>query len=79
MINIRTCSDSGNAFIELLKYMATNGDVQQQTIEVNRTSPSMKKKSIEPPLRINNEHTSSDDVNAQISIADYFRLLFCLL
>ena len=63
MINIRTCADSGNAFIELLKYIASNGDVQQQIIEANRTSSSTKKKSIDPPLRISNEQTSSDDVN----------------
>jgi hypothetical protein len=69
MIHIRSCSDSANALIELLKYVLTDGDLQQQTNEISRSSTPIEKKRIDRPVRmlndeiINNEQLITDDVN----------------
>ncbi len=69
MIHIRSCSDSANALIELLKYVLTDGDLQQQTTEISRSSTPIKKKKHDRPVRmlndeiINNEQLTTDDVN----------------
>ena len=69
MIHIRSCSDSANALIELLKYVITDGDLQQpQTNEISRSSTPIEKKRVDRPLRIvndetiNNEQLITDDV-----------------
>jgi hypothetical protein len=72
MIHIRSCSDSANALIELLKYVLTEGDLQQQqqqTNEISRSSTPVERKRIDRPVRmlndevINNEQLTNDHVN----------------
>lgn len=70
MIHIRSCSDSANALIELLKYVLTEGDLQQQQAnEISRSSTPVERKRIDRPVRmlndeiINNEQLTNDDVN----------------
>jgi len=73
MIHIRSCSDSANALIELLKYVLTDGDLQQQTNEISRSSTPIEKKRIDRPVRmlndeiINNEQLITDDVNIRFN------------
>jgi len=69
MVHIRSCSDSANALIELLKYVLTDGDLQPQQInEISRSSTPIERKRSDRPLRmlndeiINNEQLTIDDV-----------------
>jgi hypothetical protein len=60
MIHIRSCSDSANALIELLKYVISEGDLQpqqQQANEISRSSTPIEKKRIDRPVRIVNDAT----------------------
>ena len=69
-IHIRSCSDSANALIELLKYVITDGDLQQQqqTTENSRSSTPIAKRKHDRPVRmlndeiINNEQLNNDHV-----------------
>ena len=63
IIRIRSCSDSANALIELLKYVLTDGDLQQQTNEISSSSVSTEKKRTDRPIRILNDGTM---INEQI-------------
>ncbi|CAF0936928.1 unnamed protein product [Adineta steineri] len=77
MIHIRTCSDSANALSELLKYVVTHGDLQQQqqqqqqTHETGRSSTPIERVRIDRPVRmmseetINNEQSKIDDTSHQ--------------
>ena len=76
-IHIRSCSDSANALIELLKYVLTDGDLQQQqqlqqtttTTENSRSSTPIAKRKHDRPVRmlndeiIKSEHITTDDVD----------------
>jgi hypothetical protein len=79
MIHIRSCSDSANALIELLKYVLTDGDLQQPTNEISRSSTPIERKRTDRPIRIvkdetiNNEQLTTDDVKIK------FRVSFLLL
>lgn len=75
MIHIRTCSDSANALIELLKYVITDGDLQQQqaqqqTNEISRSSTPIERKRSDRPVRmisdetLNNEQLATDNVSS---------------
>jgi hypothetical protein len=76
MIHIRSCSDSANALIELLKYIITEGDLQQQTNEISRSSTPVERKRIDRPVRmlndkiINNEQLTTDDVKMKFKIKE---------
>jgi hypothetical protein len=62
MIHIRSCSDSANALIELLKYILTDGDLQQPqqaTTEISRSSTPIEKKRIDRPVRMLDDETSN--------------------
>jgi hypothetical protein len=73
MIHIRSCSDSANALIELLKYVMTDGDLQQpQTNEISRSSTPIEKKRIDRPVRIVNDET----INNEQLITDDVMILF---
>lgn len=71
-IHIRSCSDSANALIELIKYVITDGDLQQQqqqqTTENSRSSTPIAKRKHDRPVRmlndeiINNEQLNQDHV-----------------
>ena len=81
MIHIRSCSDSANALMELLKYILTDGDLQQQqqqqTNEISRSSTPVERKRLNRPVRmlndeiVNNEQSTSEDVK-MISNIDFF-------
>jgi len=69
MVHIRSCSDSANALIELLKYVLTDGDLQpQQTNEISRSSTPIERKRSDRPVQmlnneiVNNEQLTIDDV-----------------
>lgn len=75
-IHIRSCSDSANALIELLKYVITDGDLQQQQqqqpmTENSRSSTPIAKRKHDRPVRmlndeiINNEQLNNDHVRNQ--------------
>lgn len=71
MIQIRCCSDSGNAFIELLKYSLADGDLQtmQQNTEASRSSTPIEKKRTSLPIRmvsdgtVHESQSTKDEVN----------------
>ncbi|CAF3761845.1 unnamed protein product [Rotaria sordida] len=68
MIHIRSCSDSANALIELLKYVLTDGDLQQPTTnETSRSSTPIERKRNDRPVRILNDDTMN---NEQLTIDD---------
>ena len=81
MIQIRSCSDSANALIELLKYVITEGDLQQppqqqqQTNEVSRSSTPIERRRSHRPVRmisdetLNNEQLTTDDVSKRFRLA----------
>lgn len=81
MIHIRSCSDSANALIELLKYVVTDGDLQQPqqttTNEISRSSTPIERKRIDRPVRmlndeiINNEQLTPDDVYIHANVLFY--------
>ncbi|UJR38243.1 hypothetical protein I4U23_030916 [Adineta vaga] len=81
MIHIRSCSDSANALIELLKYVITEGDLQQQqqvqqTNEISRSSTPIERKRSDRPVRmisdetLNNEQLSSDNTSNQMLLLE---------
>ena len=79
MIHIRCCSDSGNALIELLKYVLTDGDLQQPQIhETSRSSTPVEKKRVNRPIRMVNDETVhddqsfTDDVNETFDLPEFF-------
>lgn len=73
MIHIRSCSDSANAMIELLKYVLTDGDLQPPTNEISRSSTPVERKRNDRPIRILNDDTTNnvqstvDDVNIKLN------------
>jgi hypothetical protein len=75
MIHIRSCSDSANALIELLKYVLTDGDLQQPTNEISRSSTPIERKRMDRPIRIvkdetiNNEQLTPDDVKIKFRVS----------
>jgi hypothetical protein len=85
MVHIRSCSDSANALIELLKYVLTDGDLQpQQTNEISRSSTPIERRRSDRPVQmlnneiINNEQLTTDDVKFIIfnKEKDDFKVLF---
>jgi hypothetical protein len=63
IIHIRSCSDSTNALIELLKYVLTNGDLPQPTPEISRSSIPVERKKQDRPVRIlNNEVINNEQL-----------------
>ncbi|CAF3407371.1 unnamed protein product [Rotaria socialis] len=76
MIHIRSCSDSANALIELLKYVITDGDLQQPTNEIRRSSTPVERKRNDRPVRllnddtINNEQLTIDDTSNQMLLIE---------
>ncbi|CAF1606489.1 unnamed protein product, partial [Adineta ricciae] len=79
MIHIRTCSDSANALIELLKYVITDGDLQQQqqqTNEISRSSTPIERKRSDRPVRmisdetLNNEQLATDNTSNRMSLLE---------
>lgn len=70
MIHIRSCSDSANALIELLKYVLTDGDLQPQTNEISRSSTPVERKRNDRPVRILNDET----MNSEQLITDDVRI-----
>jgi len=75
MIHIRSCSDSANALIELLKYVLSDGDLQQPTNEISRSSTPIERKRTDRPIRIvkdetiNNEQLTPDDVKIKFRVS----------
>lgn len=84
MIHIRSCSDSAAALIDLLKYVLSEGDLQQQnpTQEVSRSSTPIERKRSDRPIRmyseetLNSEHSSNHDVSRIKSIWASFHFVF---
>jgi hypothetical protein len=72
MIHIRSCSDSANALIELLKYIITEGDLQQQTNEISRSSTPVERKRIDRPVRMSNDKI----INNEQLTTDYVKMKF---
>ncbi|CAF4183246.1 unnamed protein product, partial [Rotaria sp. Silwood2] len=76
MIHIRSCSDSANALIELLKYVLTDGDLQQPTNEASRSSTPIERKRNDRPIRIlnddiiNNDQLATDDTSHQMLLIE---------
>ncbi|CAF3441805.1 unnamed protein product [Rotaria sp. Silwood1] len=76
MIHIRSCSDSANALIELLKYVLTDGDLQQPTNETSRSSTPVERKRNDRPVRIlsddtmNNDQLTTDDTSNQMLLIE---------
>lgn len=67
MIHIRTCSDSANALIELLKYVLSEGDLQQPATasnEISRSSTPVERKRMDRPVRIINDDTMHNETFA---------------
>ncbi len=73
IVHIRSCSDSANALIELLKYVLSDGDLPQQTTEISRSSTPVERRKHDRPVRmfndevINNEQLTNDDVKIKFT------------
>ena len=72
IIHIRSCSDSANALIELLKYVLTDGDLPQQSAEISRSSTPVERKKHDRPVRMLNDeiiksaHATNDPVKIEL-------------
>ena len=78
IIHIRSCSDSANALVELLKYVVGGGDLPQPINEISRSSTPVERKKHDRPVRmlndevINNEQLTNDEVKIQFWIEKEF-------